>query len=277
MPYLDLPDCKLHYKVDDHTDPWTTPDSVLFVHGFTESTEAWRGWVPHFSRRYRMIRIDQRGFGLSTPMPKDYPLTTQRYVDDLAQVIRQVAGGKAHVVGGKSGGISVMMLAALRPDLVKTISVSCSPVTPPNAAGWIEEMERTSVRAWAKRNPARVQEMLDVNPAVVFFRADKLSDPTLGPNGAYGLPLTPKRSIAVDAHFVPLGTPVFLATTEPGSGLPMSRLVLAQDTGTAIQGAARADFYWGTGDEAGQQAGRMKQRGEMWLLWPKQAGEPSAR
>lgn len=141
----------------------------------------------------------------------------------------------------------------------------------------LSQTSMQNIRAWAKRNPARVQEMLDANPAVVFFRADKLSDPALGPNGAYGLPLTPKRSIAVDAHFVPLGTPVFLATTEPGSSLPMSRLVLAQDTGTAIQGAARADFYWGTGDAAGQQAGRMKQRGEMWLLWPKQAGEPSAR
>ena len=151
MPFLELPDCRLHYKVDDHTDPWTKPDTVLFVHGFTESTEAWRAWVPHFSRRYRVLRVDLRGFGLSSPMPKDYPLTTQRYVDDLAQVIREVAGGPVHVVGGKSGGISVMMLAATRPELVKTISVSCSPVTPPDAAGWIEEMERTSVRSWALR------------------------------------------------------------------------------------------------------------------------------
>jgi pimeloyl-ACP methyl ester carboxylesterase len=62
-----------------------------------------------------------------------------------------VAGGQAHVVGGKSGGISVLMLAATRPEVVRTITVSCSPVTPPDATGWIEEMERTSVRAWAKR------------------------------------------------------------------------------------------------------------------------------
>lgn len=151
MPYLDLPDCRLHYKLDDHTDAWTKPDTVLFVHGFTENTEAWRAWVPHFSRRYRVLRIDQRGFGKSTPVAKDYPLTTGRYVDDLARVIQQVTGGPVHVVGGKSGGISVLMLAATRPDLVKTITVSCSPVTPPNAAGWIDEMERTSVRSWAKR------------------------------------------------------------------------------------------------------------------------------
>jgi len=151
MPYLDVPDCRLHYKIDDHTDPWTRPETVLFVHGFTENTEAWRQWVPHFSRRYRMVRVDQRGFGQSGAVAKDYPLTTERYVDDLARVIREVAGGQAHVVGGKSGGISVLMLAATRPELVKTITVSCSPVTPPDARGWIEEMERTSVRAWARR------------------------------------------------------------------------------------------------------------------------------
>jgi 3-oxoadipate enol-lactonase len=151
MPYLELPDCKLHYTIDDHTDPWTRPDTVLFVHGFTESTEAWRQWVPHFSRRFRVLRIDQRGFGKSTPMAKDYRVTTERYVEDLATVIRELAGGSAHAVGGKSGGISVMSLAARHPELVKTIAVSCSPVTPPDAAGWLEEMERDGIRSWAKR------------------------------------------------------------------------------------------------------------------------------
>jgi len=151
MPYLDLPDCRLHYVVDDHTDGWTRPETVLFVHGFTECTEAWRGWVPHVSRRYRMLRIDQRGFGLSTPVAKDYPLTTTRYVDDLARIVNELAGGPVHIVGGKSGGISVLVFAAQYPELVKTVTVSCTPVTPPNATGWVEEMERTSVRAWALR------------------------------------------------------------------------------------------------------------------------------
>ena len=151
MPFLDVPDGRLFYEVDDHTDAWTRPDTVLFVHGFTECTEAWRAWVPHFSRRYRVVRIDQRGFGKSEAVPKNYPLTTELFVDDLARVIRRVAGGPVHVVGGKSGGISVMVLAATRPELTKTITVSCSPVTPPNAAGWIEEIERDGVRSWAKR------------------------------------------------------------------------------------------------------------------------------
>jgi pimeloyl-ACP methyl ester carboxylesterase len=152
MPYLDLPDCKLHYLVDDHTDPWTKAETVLFVHGFTECTDAWRAWVPHFSRQYRVLRIDQRGFGMSTPAPKDYPLTTELYIRDLAQIVREAAdGGPVHIVGGKSGGISVLAFAAAHPELVKTVTVSCAPITPPNATGWIEEMESSSVRAWAKR------------------------------------------------------------------------------------------------------------------------------
>jgi len=151
MPYLDLPECRMHYTLDDFTDPWTKPQTVLFVHGFTENTEAWRAWVPSIARRYRMLRVDQRGFGQSGPVAADYPLTTARYVEDLALVIRQLADGKAHVVGGKSGGISVMMLAATHPELVRSITVICSPVTPPASEGWIAEMERDGMQSWARR------------------------------------------------------------------------------------------------------------------------------
>ena len=77
MPFLDLdPDFKLYYKIDDHTDAWTEPETVVFVHGFTENTEAWRAWVPHFSRKYRVVRYDQRGFGKTGPVPKDFKFTT---------------------------------------------------------------------------------------------------------------------------------------------------------------------------------------------------------
>lgn len=134
-----------------------------------------------------------------------------------------------------------------------------------------------NIRAWAQRNPGRVQEMLNANPAVVFFREEAIIDPSQGPKGAYSIPLTAQRSIAVDPMFVPLGSPVFLSTTMPSSSEPLNRLVFAQDTGTAIRGAARADFYWGSGDAAGALAGRMKQKTQMWVLWPKAAGAPSAR
>ncbi|OXR49002.1 MULTISPECIES: murein transglycosylase A [unclassified Pusillimonas] len=134
-----------------------------------------------------------------------------------------------------------------------------------------------NIKAWAKRNPGRIQEMLNANTAMVFFREERISDAELGPKGAYGIPLIGERAVAIDPAFVPLGSLVYLATTYPAAQQPLRRLVFAQDTGAAIKGAARTDFYWGFGDEAGARAGRMKQSGEMWVLWPKQAGAPSAR
>jgi membrane-bound lytic murein transglycosylase A len=129
------------------------------------------------------------------------------------------------------------------------------------------------IKAWAKANPARVDALLDVNPRFVFFRempANETVSASLGdgPVGALGVPLTPERSIAVDPSAIPLGTPVFLQTTRPLSNQPMNRLVFAQDTGSAIKGGVRADYFWGLGDDAGDLAGRMKQGGRMWLLLP---------
>jgi len=151
MPYLESPDAKLFYTIDDHTDPWTKPETVLFVHGFTETGEAWRAWVPHFSRSYRMVRIDQRGFGRSGPVAKDFQLTTELFVDDLLRIINHLSPDQpVHVVGGKSGGISVAVLAATRPDLVRTITLASSIVTPPSGDGWIDHMERHGMRSWAR-------------------------------------------------------------------------------------------------------------------------------
>ncbi len=133
----------------------------------------------------------------------------------------------------------------------------------------LDQVSWPAIRAWARQNPKRVDELLWSNPRVVFFREEALPDPTLGPKGAQGVPLTPGRSIAVDAQSLPYGTLVWLDTTEPLSAVPLRRLVVAQDTGTAITGAVRADYFWGWGEEAEAQAGRMKQALRMWVLWPR--------
>ncbi|HEY4957453.1 MAG TPA: MltA domain-containing protein, partial [Caldimonas sp.] len=125
-----------------------------------------------------------------------------------------------------------------------------------------------AIRVWARANPSRVDEMIRSNPRFVFFRAEPLPDPAVGPRGAQGVPLTPGRSIAVDPQSVPYGTPVWLDTSEPLSTKALRRLVVAQDTGGAITGAVRADYFWGWGDDAEAQAGRMKQALRMWALWP---------
>ena len=131
------------------------------------------------------------------------------------------------------------------------------------------EASMPAIKAWAAANPRRLEELLNQNPSFVFFRELPLADPASGPVGALGVPLAPGRSIAVDSRYVPLGAPVFLATTFPASTTPLSRLVLAQDTGGAIRNPVRADFFWGFGPEAGAQAGRMRQQGRMWALLPK--------
>lgn len=130
----------------------------------------------------------------------------------------------------------------------------------------LEQASMQGIKAWAKANPKRLNELLNANPSFVFFR--ELPDSGGGPLGALGVPLTAARSIAVDPRAIPLGAPVFLSTTWPNSDRPLQRLVMAQDTGGAIKGVVRADFFWGFGAEAGAQAGRMRQQGEMWVLMP---------
>jgi membrane-bound lytic murein transglycosylase A len=143
----------------------------------------------------------------------------------------------------------------------------------------LETASMQGIKAWGRQHPAELPSLLDENPSYVFFREIPAgSDSGIdGPIGALGVPLAAGRAIAVDPRLLPLGAPVFLATTEPLSSAPLQRLVLAQDTGGAIRGALRADFFWGSGDDAGRNAGRMNQGGRMWLLWPKAAIPPGSR
>ena len=138
----------------------------------------------------------------------------------------------------------------------------------------IDQVNMPAIRNWLAANPARVDEVLDSNPSVVFFNEAPLEDPSIGPKGAQGMPLTAGRSIAIDPKFLPLGAPMFLSTTQPGSGLPLQRVVVAQDTGGAIRGPVRVDLFFGFGSEAGAQAGMMKNDLGMWLLWPRGAPLP---
>ncbi|MEW5942518.1 MAG: MltA domain-containing protein [Pseudomonadota bacterium] len=126
------------------------------------------------------------------------------------------------------------------------------------------------IKNWARQHPDKLADLLNYNASYVFFR--ELPNSLNGPPGALGVPLTAGRSLAVDPRAIPLGAPVFLSATWPNSAKPLNRLMMAQDTGGAIRGAVRADFFWGFGPDAGKQAGSMKQSGRMWVLWPK--GQP---
>jgi membrane-bound lytic murein transglycosylase A len=135
--------------------------------------------------------------------------------------------------------------------------------------GAVRDASWPGIKAWVAQNPQRLNELLWSNPRAVFFREESLSelDAAFGPRGAQGVPLTPGRSIAVDKDSIPYGTPVWLASNGPSVNL--QRLVLAQDTGSAITGAVRADYFAGWGPEAGELAGRLKQPLRLWVLWPR--------
>jgi membrane-bound lytic murein transglycosylase A len=137
----------------------------------------------------------------------------------------------------------------------------------------LEQASMQGIKAWAAANPQKLQDALNANPSYVFFRENA---DARGPIGAAGVPLVPEYSLAVDRRYVPLGAPVYLASTYPLSEMPLERLMAAHDTGGAIRGIVRADFFWGTGAEAGASAGKMRQSGRMWLLWPRGETLPRA-
>ncbi|HEY3179502.1 MAG TPA: MltA domain-containing protein [Casimicrobiaceae bacterium] len=145
-----------------------------------------------------------------------------------------------------------------------------------------ELASKQAIEAWGRAHPDALPALLDENPSYVFFRevpppaSGSLDAAIDGPIGSLGVPLLAERTVAVDARFIPLGAPIFLSTTYPLSSRPLQRLVMAQDTGGAIRGATRADFFWGFGDAAGREAGRMRQDGRLWLIWPKNAPLPSS-
>lgn len=125
------------------------------------------------------------------------------------------------------------------------------------------------IKAWLAQNPRRINELMWRNPRFIFFKEEALlgAEALLGPKGAMGVPLTPGRSIAVDPGSIPYGSAVWLSSGGPQTSL--NRLVFAQDTGSAILGAVRADYFVGSGDAAGEVAGRLKQDMTAWVLLPR--------
>ena len=131
-----------------------------------------------------------------------------------------------------------------------------------------DQASMQGIKNWAHNNLGKLRDLLNSNPSYVFFRELPAGLP--GPLGALGVPISAERSVAIDPKYVPLGAPIFLSTTQPNSQSPLKRLMVAQDTGGAIKGGVRADFFWGAGDEAGAKAGAMKQQGKIWVLLPKE-------
>jgi pimeloyl-ACP methyl ester carboxylesterase len=159
MPTFELAaDTQLHYLVDDFTDPWTTPETLLLLHGNCESSLAWYGWMPSLVRRFRVVRPDMRGYGASTPMPRDFTWSLDVIVDDYARLMDALGLARFHLVGAKIGGVVARAFAARRPERVRTLTVVGSP--PPLRKGaeripaLTEEFETLGIEHWARRTMA---------------------------------------------------------------------------------------------------------------------------
>jgi len=151
-------DLEMHYLVDDYTDPWRDPETILLLHGNCESSAAWFGWVPHLARALRVVRPDMRGYGASTPMPRDFPWSLDVVIDDFIQLTQALGIDRFHLVGAKIGGTIARRFAARYPGRVRTLTVVGSP--PPRydvaarVASLTAEIEQHGVEHWARRTMA---------------------------------------------------------------------------------------------------------------------------
>ncbi len=138
-----------------------------------------------------------------------------------------------------------------------------------NAGLQRSEMSMQRIKQWVNDNPKRTSELLNTNPSFVFFQKREGFADDDGPLGAQEVPLTAGASVAVDRRYWPLGLPFVLDVKQENPDLAFTRPVIAQDTGGAIKGAVRFDYFWGYGDLAGEQAGAQKSRVSAWVLVPK--------
>lgn len=129
------------------------------------------------------------------------------------------------------------------------------------------DISMQTIRSWIKQHPDEGKTLMRKNASYVFFRFTP-GEASIGPTGAMGVPLTAQRSLAVDRQYLPMGIPIWLNAQHPKGQQRLQRLVMAQDTGGAIKGAVRGDFYWGQGAQAGEMAGPMKSKGRFYLLLP---------
>ena len=158
MPTVRINDFDMFYAVDDYTEPWRKPETILMLHGNAESSAVWYGWVPELAPHFSVVRPDMRGFGASTPMPRDYPWTLDGLIDDYVQLSAKLGIERFHLVGAKIGGTIARAFAARKPDLVKTLTVSGTPAPKRDLANHtpavVQEFEQKGVRHWAQRTMA---------------------------------------------------------------------------------------------------------------------------
>jgi 3-oxoadipate enol-lactonase len=169
MPHVRIDDLlDMHYELDDYTDPWTTPDTILLVHGVADTSRAWFAWVPQLGRQFRVFRPDLRGFGQSSVPPPKYQWSLSGFAKDLKALLDHLQIPAVHIVGQRIGGSVVMQFAHDYPERVKSLVVIGGPATLAQSAlnpgSWLEQVQREGVESWARKTMgARLGE---VSPAM---------------------------------------------------------------------------------------------------------------
>jgi 3-oxoadipate enol-lactonase len=149
------PGATLRYFVDDYTDPWREPETVLMLHGIAEQAIIWRPWVPHFARTYRVVRPDLRGFGGSSPLPTDRVFTLADWADDIEKLVAAEGGKRVHLVATKLGALVAFELAQRRHPWIASMSLAGMLASPATSLGawvdeWIARVETEGVESWAR-------------------------------------------------------------------------------------------------------------------------------
>lgn len=237
---------ELFVGIEDYTPPGSARPTMLLVHGFGESSEAWREWIPVVGADFRIVRPDLRGFGRSTPMASDHAWSMAGVVDDLLRVIERYGGGApVHLVGGKSGSWMCMKLAADHPRLVRTLSVIGGAVKGGNTTQWLADIEARGVPAWAAASmPGRFGTML--SPEAVRWWVELTGRTPLSTMQSY-LRWVPSVDISADVPRIRCPTLVIAAdagklrplaeTTSWQGTIPDSELVTLPCDGWHIGGA----------------------------------------
>ncbi len=219
------------------------------------------------------VRVATRGIGGSGPEQVDSFViegdASDEVADDAPVLTRGMSAGKPAQATAQAGTSSAKD-DPLVDELLKGARKSPNaPAAGSNSGIPAKRPAPGAAGVSPKPSKAGVAGRLSADPSFVFFKTVADRPTSEGPQGALGVPLTPGRSVAVDPRVTPLGYPVYLSAPAPkGSAISMQRLVFAQDTGGAIRGAVRADYFWGFGNEAGQMARSTKHRGQMWVMLP---------
>ena len=185
MPYLIRPQQpKIHYELDDFTDPWKKTPVILLQHGFSRSSKFWYPWVPYLSRFYRVVRPDMRGKG-SSEIPADLKsgLAAERFMDDLNAIIDDLGVDSVHYCGESLGGLFGMALAARYPERIRTLSLVGAPPyisehdkqsTTYGHSSRIEALQKMGTRAWVQASSSGRRFPPDVDPGMIAWFDDEM-------------------------------------------------------------------------------------------------------